>query len=55
VSKQGDRNPADLLCRFKSIDVNAKTVYIKKGSRRGWLREVVGKDHRQLFAGPRHG
>jgi len=46
--QQGERSPADLLRSFKSIYVNAKTVYIKKGVTGGALLKELQKKHLDL-------
>jgi hypothetical protein len=44
----GEQTPADLLRNFKSMYVNAKTVYIKKGVLEGEILKQLQKKHLDL-------
>ena len=46
--QQKEATPADVLRTFKSISVNAKTVYIKKGVTEGAILKELQKKHLDL-------
>ena len=47
-TQQAEATPADLLRSFKSIYVDAKTIYIKKGVTEGAVLKELGKRHLDL-------
>jgi hypothetical protein len=46
--QQPEQTPADLLRKFKSIHVNASTVYIKNGVTEGAILKELQKQHLEL-------